>query len=135
MYVSAWPEQPSDLFPSALSGNMRVSCLVPHAANHIVVFLGPGNYIMEQCQVAEWTAKRVHSNGQQSKSGLPAAPSEAAQYPYTRCENASDLYLHMQVQPMQEQKRCTNTLAEPTLAVPSGSYGHRLLTPRPWQPW
>lgn len=39
---------------------------------------------MGQCQVAERTAKRVHSKGQQSKSVLPTVPSEAAQYPYTQ---------------------------------------------------
>lgn len=47
-------------------------------------YFGPGDYTMEQCQVAERTAKRVHSNGQQSKSGLPTVPSEAAQYPYAQ---------------------------------------------------
>lgn len=56
---------------------------MPQAANHTTVLLGPGDYTMEQCQVAERTAKRVHRNGQQSKTGLPTVPSEAAQYPYT----------------------------------------------------
>lgn len=51
---------------------------MPQAANHTVVLLGPGDYTMEQCQVAERTAKNVHSNGQQNRSGLPPVPSEAA---------------------------------------------------------
>jgi hypothetical protein len=52
-------------------------------ANHTASLLRPGDYAMEQCQVAEWTAKRGHSNGQQSNGDMPTVPSEAAQYPYT----------------------------------------------------
>lgn len=90
--------------------------LVPQAANHTAVLLGPGDYTMEQCQVAEWTAKKVHSNGQQSKNGLPTVPSEAAQYPYTLRKMPQICTYVCRYSRCRSKNIASNTLAEPTLA-------------------
>lgn len=77
-----------DFFVNPPHGQAKEAlCRVSQAANHTVKLLVPGDYGAAPSRRTD----SEEANGQQSKSSMLSVPSEAAQYPYARCKNASDI--------------------------------------------